>query len=131
MKGCKSRCGAARLTQRLRADSGYTSSMEIMVQLPEDVAKHLAARWQDLPRAALESLALEGYRSGALTQSQVRRMLGFQTRMEVDAFLKDHGVNLEYTVEDLDREAASSRPVWERRQVELANETKGEGRRAG
>ena len=51
--------------------------MEIMVQLPEDVAKHLAARWQDLPRAALESLALEGYRSGALTQSQVRRILGF------------------------------------------------------
>jgi len=69
-----------------------------MVQLPEDVAKHLAARWQDLPRAALESLALEGYRSGTLTQSQVRRMLGFQTRMQVDGFLKDHGVNLEYTL---------------------------------
>jgi hypothetical protein len=104
--------------------------MEILVQLPEDVAKHLAARWQNLPRAALESLALEGYRSGALTQSQVRRILGFQTRMEVDGFLKDHGVNLEYTVEDLDREAASSRPVWERRQAELADEAKEEGRRA-
>ena len=45
-------------------------------------------------------------------------MLGFQTRMEVDGFLQGHGVNLEYTVEDLDREAASSRPVWERRQAE-------------
>jgi hypothetical protein len=104
--------------------------MEITVQLPEDVAKHLAARWQNLPRAALESLALEGYRSGALTQSQVRRMLGLQTRMEVDGFLKDHGVNLEYTVEDLDREAASSRPVCERRQMELAGEAKDESRRA-
>jgi hypothetical protein len=103
--------------------------MEILVQLPEDVAKHLAARWQDLPRAALESLALEGYRSGALTQSQVRRVLGFRTRMEVDGFLKDHGVDMEYTVEDLDREAASSRPVWERRQAELADEAKQEGHR--
>ena len=43
---------------------------------------------------------------------------------------KDHGVNLEYTVEDLDREAASSRPVWERRQMELAGEAKDESRRA-
>jgi hypothetical protein len=42
--------------------------MEIMVQLPEDVAKHLAARWQDLPHAALESLAIEGCWLGALTQ---------------------------------------------------------------
>ena len=35
---------------------------------------------------------LEGYRSGILTESQVRRMLGFETRMEVNAFLKDHGI---------------------------------------
>jgi hypothetical protein len=104
--------------------------MEITLQLPEDVAEHLAARWKNLPHAALESLALEGYRSGALTQSQVRRMLGFQTRMEVDGFLKDHGVDLEYTVEDLDREAASSRPVWELRRVELAGEAKDAGRQA-
>lgn len=101
-----------------------------MVQLPEDVARHLASRWRDLPRAALESLALEGYRSGALTQSQVRRMLGFQTRMEVDGFLKDHGVNLEYTVEDLDHEAANSQPVWERRLAELASEGKDVGPRS-
>ncbi len=31
-------------------------------------------------------------------------MLGFQTRMEVDAFLKEHGVELEYGVEDLERD---------------------------
>jgi len=94
--------------------------MEIILQLPEDVARHLASRWQDLPRAALESLALESYRSGLLTQAELRRMLGFQTRMEVDGFLKDHGVYLEYDLEDLDREAQSSRPVWEKRQSELA-----------
>jgi len=51
-------------------------------------------------------------------------MLGFQTRREVDGFLKEHGVNLEYTVEGLDREAASSRPVWERGQVSQPNLTR-------
>jgi DNA polymerase III psi subunit len=91
--------------------------MEITLQLPEDVAEHLAARWKDLPRRVLESLALEGYRSGALTQSQVRRLLGFQTRMEVDGFLKQHGVYLEYTLDDLDCEAERSRRVWQQRQA--------------
>jgi hypothetical protein len=112
----------AKIEDKPRADWGYTKAMEIMVQLPEDVAKHLVAQWQDLPRAALESLALEGYRSGALTQSLLRRTLGFETRMQVDGFLKDHNVTLEYTVEDLDREAAISRSVCERRQAELARE---------
>jgi len=31
-------------------------------------------------------------------------MLGLQTRMEVDAFLKQHGVYLDYTDADLDRD---------------------------
>jgi len=105
--------------------------MEITLQLPEDVAQHLADRWKDVPRAALESLALEGYRSGALTQSQVRRLLGFQTRMEVDGFLKEHGAYLEYTLEDLDREAEGSRRVWEQRRAELEGSAKNEERQVG
>ena len=114
------------MKMRRPTNSGYTSRMEIMLQLPEDVAQHLAAQWRDLPRAALESLALEGYRSGALTQSQLRRMLGFQTRMEVDGFLKEHGIYLEYTLEDLDREAEGSRRAWQKRQAELAGEANNE-----
>ena len=33
-----------------------------------------------------------------------RRLLGLQTRTDVDAFLKDRGVELEYTAEDLERD---------------------------
>jgi hypothetical protein len=105
--------------------------MEITLQLPEDVAEHLAERWKDVPRAALESLALEGYRSGVLTQAQVRRLLGFETRMEVDGFLKEHGAYLEYTLEDLDREAESSRRVWGQRQAELEGRAEDEERQTG
>ena len=66
--------------------------MQITLELPEDIAQGLGSRWKDLPRAALESLALEAYRSQALTTSQLRRLLGFETRMQVDAFLKEHEV---------------------------------------
>jgi len=83
--------------------------MQITLNLPEDVAEVLAGKWQDLPRAALESLALEGYRAGALTHSQVRRLLGFPSLTETDGFLKQHGVYLEYDAESLEHDTANSR----------------------
>jgi hypothetical protein len=66
--------------------------MEITIELPEDIAVGLESKWKDLPRAALESLALEAYRSQALTAAQLRRLLGFETGMQVDAFLKEHEI---------------------------------------
>jgi uncharacterized protein UPF0175 len=80
--------------------------MQITLDLPEDIAQELAARWEDLPRAAIESLALEAYRSQALTAAQLRRLLSFETRMQVDAFLKEHEV-YDFTAADFeqDREA--------------------------
>ena len=67
--------------------------MQITIELPEDIGVRLESKWKDLPRAALESLALEAYRSRALTAAQLRRLLGFETRTQVDAFLKEHGIS--------------------------------------
>lgn len=75
----------------------------IFVSLPEEIAERLASQG-DLSRVALEGLALEGYRSGILSSSQVRRMLGFRTRMQVHAFLKSHGVVLHYGPEALEHD---------------------------
>lgn len=83
--------------------------MQITLNLPEDVAEGLAGKWQDLPRAALESLALEGYRAGALTHAQIRRLLGFASLSETDGFLKQHGVYLEYDAAALEQDTANSR----------------------
>ena len=83
--------------------------MQITLELPDDVAQGLEVQVKNLPRALLESFAVEGYRSGKLTEEQVRRILGFGTRIQVDGFLKEHGVYLEYTLEDLDRETETSR----------------------
>jgi hypothetical protein len=85
--------------------------MQVTIELPDDIAAGLAARDSgELPRAVLEMVALEGYRRGELTHAQVRRLLDFENRLDVDAFLKEHGVYLDYTLEDLeqDREAHRS-----------------------
>ena len=62
-----------------------------------------------IQRAALEALALEGYRSDRLSEADIRELLGFETRMEVHGFLKKHGAFLHYSDLDLehDREIAS------------------------
>jgi hypothetical protein len=83
--------------------------MQITLELPDDIAKGLESQVKNLPRALLESFALEGYRSGKLTEEQVRRILGYGTRMQVDGFLKEHGVYLAYNLEDVDRESETSR----------------------
>jgi len=83
----------------------------IAIELPEDVARVLREKWGDLPRHMVETLAIEGYRTQALPAAQVRRMLGFQTRVKVDAFLKQHGVYRNYTEEDLDRDIETLRQL--------------------
>ncbi len=74
--------------------------MKVTVELPEDVAAGLAANQREVARVLLESAALEGYRSKSLTEEQVRRMLGLATRIQVHEFLKQHGVPLQYSVDD-------------------------------
>jgi hypothetical protein len=45
--------------------------MTVILDIPDEIASELAVAGQDLSRAALEALALEGYRRGALTQLHV------------------------------------------------------------
>jgi hypothetical protein len=59
----------------------------------------------------LEGIALEGYRSDALTGEQVPSLLGFGTRMQVHGFLEEHGVYLNYPLEDLDQDVETSREL--------------------
>jgi hypothetical protein len=54
------------------------------IELPEDIGEELEAEWKDLPRAALEAIALEGYRSGALAESQVWPTLRSESRTHVN-----------------------------------------------
>jgi len=70
--------------------------MEITVRLPDDVIQQA-----DPGRVALEALAIEGYRTEALTPLQARTLLGL-SRFEFDGFLKKHQVwDHAYGVDDL------------------------------
>ena len=84
--------------------------MQITIELPEDIAVGLASKWKDLPRAALDSLALEAYRSRALTAAQFRRLLAFETRMQVDAFLKEHEI-FDYSAADFEQDRETLREL--------------------
>jgi hypothetical protein len=81
--------------------------MEIAITLPDDIARYVQEQWGDIPRHVLESLALAWYQSGELNEEQVRRLLGYRTRLRVHAFLKEHGVPLQYTLDDLDQDRAA------------------------
>jgi hypothetical protein len=80
--------------------------MQITLDLPEDIAKGLSGSSADLARIALESLAIEGYRSRQLSEEQVRRMLGFDSRWDVHEFLKQHDVYLNYSEADFAEDLA-------------------------
>jgi predicted HTH domain antitoxin len=93
--------------------------MEVKIEIPDDVKRRLERDWGDVSRHALERLAIEGYSLGVLSRAQVRRMLGFETRTEVDEFMARHGVPFDYTVEDFELDAGTSRHLRGTRRKEL------------
>lgn len=80
----------------------YPQGMQITFTVPDEVAEHVASEGKSPAQAALEALALEGYRTEKLSESDVRQMLGFETRMQVHAFLKQHDVYLNYSLAELE-----------------------------
>ena len=61
--------------------------MTVAVDIPDDLERRLKDRWQDVPRKVLEAVALEAYRSGALTGAEVQRLLNIESRWDLGAFL--------------------------------------------
>lgn len=78
--------------------------MDVHIEIPEEFALQLASDSKGLARVALEALAAEGVRSGKLTTFQARRLLGIQSRYEMDGFLKAHGVYLDLSLEDVQKD---------------------------
>jgi hypothetical protein len=106
-----------------RASCPILDIVRIFLDIPDDLVRQLAEEGKDLSRAALEALAIDAYRTGRITSYQLRTLLGIPDRYELDGFLKQHGVMLEYTIEDFDREAETSVRLWRKRQGEIENET--------
>lgn len=80
--------------------------MDVTVHIPDDIATRLASAGGDLSRRALEGLALEEYKNGHITDPELLLLLGFETRYELDGFLKKHGVYEDFTMEDFEHDLA-------------------------
>jgi len=77
--------------------------MTITLEIPDEIAAELSGEGRELSRAALEGLAVEGYRDGKLTQRQVGRLLGY-SRIEAEDFLAQHVDLIRYDPLELRRE---------------------------
>ena len=78
--------------------------MDLTIQIPDALGDRLAAEGRDLVRRALEGFALAEFKSRRITKAEMRGPLGFETRYELDGFLKAHQVYDEHTLEDFERE---------------------------
>lgn len=103
--------------------------MRVWLDLPEEVVRQLAEEGEDLSRAALEALAIDAYRMNRITGYQLCRLLDISSRHDLDGFLKRHGVPLEYSIEDFEREGITSAHLWQQREAERSNDPKGDRRR--
>jgi predicted HTH domain antitoxin len=80
--------------------------MKITVDLPDDVASR-----PDPGQEALEALAIEGYRSGALNHYEASHLLQL-SRFEFDALLKARNIyDHAYDVEDLEQDVETLRQL--------------------
>ena len=73
----------------------------LSLHLPHELASALSRSPADLPRAALQAIALEAFRERKISTSQLRRLLAFSSRYDLDGFLKLHQVWLDYSWDDL------------------------------
>jgi len=77
--------------------------MQITLELPDDLARQMIPAGYDPARTALEDMAVEAYRARRLTEHQLATLLGMG-RYELDGFLKQRGVWLDYSMDDLRKE---------------------------
>ena len=85
--------------------------MNVAIEIPDEVARQVAAVSGDVSRVVLEAVAIEGYRSGAITPAQVQQMLGLRSRWETEALLRRAEAFHDYTMDDLERDLDTVREV--------------------
>jgi predicted HTH domain antitoxin len=86
-------------------------TMQITIELPDDIANQLQLQPANISRRILELIAADNYRQGRIGAAQVRRMLNFSSRWETYEFLKREKAYLPYTEDDLEQDAQAIRNV--------------------
>ncbi len=83
--------------------------MTVTLEIPEELARRLGS---EAARMSREALGLEALRQRLWTEAELGRFLGL-SRLALDRFLKDRGVELAYTWDDLEAERKVHRELAE------------------
>jgi hypothetical protein len=79
--------------------------MTVSIDVPPRIEEMLRQAFgEHLDRAALEAMALEGYRAGRLSRFQVQNILGFENRWDTEEWLGERGATLHYSLADLEED---------------------------
>jgi hypothetical protein len=79
--------------------------MQVTVDIPDQFVRYIVPEGTNAGRRLLEDSVAASYRERRLTMEQVRQLLGFATRMEVDPFLQRYEI-YDYSVNDLREDMA-------------------------
>jgi predicted HTH domain antitoxin len=78
--------------------------MNLNVEIPDAIARQMQLDGPEAQRRALVSLAVDGYRRHELSRGQVSELLGLSF-WETETLLKEHGCDLDLTVEEFERQS--------------------------
>lgn len=78
--------------------------MAITIQLPSDLERELRQRIPDLDRAAREHFVVASYQRGELSVGDVAEILSLPTRAEACRWLRERGVAMNYSLDDLEQD---------------------------
>jgi hypothetical protein len=78
--------------------------MQITLDIPDILASRLQEKWDNLPEKVLEMLVAEAYKNELITHAEVGRILNLPHRLQVNAFLKQAGVYMNYEIEDFEQD---------------------------
>jgi predicted HTH domain antitoxin len=84
--------------------------MVLKINIPDEQGETLRRAWgNELDRAAVEALALEGYRAGKFGAATVAQLLGHASRWDTERWLLERLVPLNYSAEDLESDRKTLR----------------------
>jgi len=95
--------------------------MDLTAQIPGHLARRLSLSG-DLSRRAREALALEGYGAEALTEADIKRLLGLEMRMVSMGFSRVTARSFTKRSKDRDHDSAVTLDSVRRLQTQQQNE---------
>ncbi len=86
--------------------------MSLSIDIPKKTEQALRAEWGNLEQAAREALLIESYRAGKLSIGLFAETLGIGV-IAADRWLAERGVDLNYSVEDLEADRKTLRSIFD------------------